>query len=194
MQSLASKLVRIMEECNSVQKNGLNEFHKYKYATSADVLEKVNASLVKHNIASIVLPEIISSCDVINNKGNTEHLVTVKAGITLIDADSGECISLVGIGSGQDGGDKAVMKAQTAAIKYAYLLSLAISTNSDDPEADRATDEGSSLSEDRDEVSRDILVCQKCGSRITPGIKSVSQKKYGSVLCMKCQKQVQGVA
>ena len=34
------------------------------------------------------------------------------------------------------------MKAQTAVIKYAYLLSLAISTG-DDPEADHRTDENS---------------------------------------------------
>ncbi|MBR0289704.1 MAG: hypothetical protein IJQ82_12060 [Selenomonadaceae bacterium] len=55
--------------------------------------------------------------------------------ITLLDPDSGETLPIKGLGFGQDAGDKAVAKAQTMAIKYAYLNSLAIATN-DDPEAD----------------------------------------------------------
>ena len=60
--------------------------------------------------------------------------------ISIIDSESGETVDLYGIGSGQDAGDKAVMKAQTAAIKYAYMMSLCIATG-DDPEADTNTDE-----------------------------------------------------
>lgn len=194
MKSIAGKLVRVMEECSVIRKNGTNDFHHYKYATSADVLEKVNASLVKHNIASIVLPEIVSSSDVFNNKGNTEHLVTVKVGITLVDGDSGESIELFGIGSGQDGGDKAVMKAQTAAIKYAYMLSLAISTN-DDPEADSRTDESVySMEPVKVSVTSDVPLCSDCRAKLTTGIMNVSLNKYGRPLCMKCQKKVQVVA
>lgn len=48
----------------------------------------------------------------------------MKVNITLIDRDSDESVLITGIGSGQDSGDKAVMKAQTAAIKYAYMLSV----------------------------------------------------------------------
>ncbi|MBP2664657.1 MAG: superfamily, partial [Firmicutes bacterium] len=116
MKNIAGKLIKVMEECSVIRKNGTNDFHHYKYATSADVLEKVNASLVKHKIASIVLPEIVDSSEVTTNKGSIEHLVTVRVNITLVDGDSGESVALVGIGSGQDGGDKAVMKAQSAAI------------------------------------------------------------------------------
>jgi hypothetical protein len=194
MKSIADKLVKIMEECSVVRKNGTNDFHHYKYATSADVLEKVNAAFVKHHVASIVLPEIVSSSDVLNNKGNAEHLVTVKVNITLVDGDSGESITLSGIGSGQDGGDKAVMKAQTAAIKYAYMLSFSIST-SDDPEADSRTDEGACLVEPV-KVSgvKDDHMCSECGVKITAGVMSVSQNKYGRPLCMKCQKKMRGVA
>lgn len=171
MKNIAGKLVRIMEECSIVRKNGTNDFHQYKYATSADVLEKVNASLVKHKVAAIVLPEIIDTNDVITSKGNTEHLVTVKVDITLIDNDSGESLVLAGIGSGQDGGDKAVMKAQTAAIKYAYMLSLAMSTN-DDPEADIRTDESTNAQEAATPTNRttNSLVCTDCGSKISVGV------------------------
>ncbi len=179
-----------MEACSMVQKNGVNDFHHYKYITSADVLEKVNASLVKQKIASVVTPELLSLVDVVNNKGNTEHLATVKVEIALLDAESGESMHISGLGSGQDSGDKAVMKAQTAAIKYAFMLSLAISTN-DDPEADRKTDEGATDKETFSQAGHrpDFLLCNECQSKITPGIHAVSMKKFGRALCMKCQKK-----
>lgn len=56
MKTIASKLVKIMNECNYIKKSGTNDFHKYKYATSAEVLEKINTALVKQNICSIVIP------------------------------------------------------------------------------------------------------------------------------------------
>ena len=121
---IAKKLVEIMAECARVAKNGINTFHNYKYATAEDVLQKVNEALTKNKIACIVVPELLEFTDVTNLKGNTEHLATVKVGISLIDSESGETVQFYGIGSGQDAGDKAVMKAQTAAIKYAYMLSL----------------------------------------------------------------------
>ena len=51
MQKIAAKLVKVMADCACVQKSGTNGFHNYKYATAADVLEKVNAALVKHGLA-----------------------------------------------------------------------------------------------------------------------------------------------
>ena len=90
---------------------------------SMTTMEAINAALVKHKVASVVTPSIINSYDVTNARGNVEHQVTVGCNILLIDSESGESIDLYGIGTGQDAGDKAVMKAETAAIKYAYLLS-----------------------------------------------------------------------
>ena len=140
MQKIAKKFVEIMRDCSHVAKNGTNDYHKYKYVTAADVLEKVNASLTKHGIASVVTPSLLSMQEITTAKGNVEQLATVEVTVTLIDADSGETLTLKGLGSGQDSGDKSVAKAQTMALKYCYLNSLAIAT-SDDPEADRHTDE-----------------------------------------------------
>ncbi|NCB77362.1 MAG: single-stranded DNA-binding protein [Negativicutes bacterium] len=195
MKAIAGKLVQVMAECSQVRKNGLNDFHHYKYATSADVLEKVNAALVKFKIASIVTPEVLQSSEVQNSKGNVEQRVTVRITVTLLDADSGESVQLVGLGSGQDGGDKAVMKAQTAAIKYAFLMGLAISTN-DDPEADSRTDEGMSNTQGRGNGSSvgKAARCSDCDMPITPGVEKVSVNKFGRPLCMKCQKNQQGAA
>lgn len=114
---IAKKLVAVMSECSHVGKNGLNSYHQYKYATAEDVLCKVNEALTKNKLASVVTPALDSVVDVVNLKGNKEHLATISVKIELIDADSGESIVFQGFGSGQDAGDKAIMKAQTAAIK-----------------------------------------------------------------------------
>lgn len=197
---IAKKLVNVMIECGHIAKNGLNSYHQYKYATAEDVLLKVNSALTKNKIASVVIPEIASMVDVTNLKGNTEHLVTVNVQIKLIDSESGECVDLFGIGSGQDAGDKAVMKAQTAAIKYAYMMSLCIAT-SDDPEADTKTDENSSMGNKGSKVvnnvkkistiRKSITVCANCGEEITSDrVVQFSMARYNKPLCMDCQKQM----
>ena len=191
---IAAKLVKVMEECSHVLKRGTNDFHHYSYATSADVLEKVNSALVANKICALVKPELIGLENVTNAKGNVEHLSTVKVDITLIDAESGEKVEISGMGNGQDAGDKAVMKAETAAIKYAYMLSFAISTG-DDPEADTRTDEGSagapaitSVPSRRTGSRKSSVACSDCGVMITDKVKSFSEQRYGKSLCMDCQK------
>lgn len=204
--NIAKKLVAVMAECAYVAKNGLNSFHKYKYATAEDVLQKVNEALTKNKIASTVVPELIEFTDVTNLKGNTEHLATVKVEITLIDSDSGDEIKIYGIGSGQDAGDKAVMKAQTAATKYAYMLSFCIATG-DDPEADVKTDENnyleaqSVLTKQKAAVNKakvkakssqidNEITCAGCGEVIASDrVIEYSVAKFGHPLCMNCQKQ-----
>lgn len=204
---IAKKLVSVMNECNHIAKNGINDYHKYKYATAEDVLRRVNEALTKNKIASVVIPEIASMDDVTNLKGNTEHLVTVNVQIKLIDSESGETVDLFGIGSGQDAGDKAVMKAQTAAIKYAYMLSLCIATG-DDPEADSKTDENSASGNKGTKAikpinnirafsshTKSVAVCANCGKEITSDrVVQFSMAKYNKPLCMDCQKNINKIA
>lgn len=198
MQKLAKKLLQVMQDCSHIQKNGTNQFHGYKYATSADVLERVNASLVQNGIVSIAKPEVVHTQDVTNARGNAEHLVSVQMSITLIDTESGESLEIQGLGSGQDVGDKAIMKAETAAIKYAYLLTLAVSTG-DDPEADNRTDEGMQFPVKNAAhhvaartISKGIgknngSQCADCGTAISDKVHSFSMKRFGLPLCMECQ-------
>jgi hypothetical protein len=194
MQKIAKKLVQVMQECRYIQKTGTNEFHHYRYATSAEVLEKINTALVKQKLCSVAVPEILQQADVTTAKGTIEHMVTVKIDITLIDVDSGESVSFSGIGTGQDGGDKAVMKAQTAALKYAYLITMLVSTG-DDPEADAKTDEITLVPVQKNQtLQNDVSICSTCGFKLTPGVRNVSLKKFGRPLCMQCQKKAQGAA
>lgn len=202
MQKIAKKFVEVMRECSHVAKNGTNSFHQYKYATAADVLEKVNASLTKHGLASVVTPNLLSVQEVTTAKGNIERLATVEVSIMLIDSESGESLTLKGLGSGQDPSDKAIAKAQVMGIKYAYLSSLAIATN-DDPEADSKTDDAmnfnppnsnpdTSPAQNRNSPARanpvTKLLCHDCGSAISQKVADYSQAKFGKFLCYDCQR------
>ena len=194
MQKLAKKFVEVMRDCSHVAKNGSNDFHKYKYATASDVLEKVNASLTKHGIASVVTPTLLSVQEVTTAKGNTERLATVEVTVTLIDGESGESFAIKGLGSGQDAGDKSIAKAQTMALKYAYLESLTIATG-DDPEADRHTDEV--MQQNPVQVknkSANALVCHDCHCAISQKVADYSKAKFGRFLCLECQRAQKSVA
>jgi len=194
MQKIAKKFVEVMRECSHVAKNGTNSFHKYKYATATDVLEKVNTSLTKHGLASVVTPTLLSMQQVTTAKGNVEQLATVEVSVTLIDAESSETLTVKGLGSGQDPSDKAVAKAQTMAIKYAYLASLAIATG-DDPEADLHTDEV--MQQNPVQVknkSANALVCHDCHCAISQKVADYSKAKFGRFLCLECQRAQKSVA
>ena len=204
MQKIAKKFVEVMRECSHVAKNGTNEFHRYKYATAADVLEKVNASLTKHGLASVVTPTLLSVQEVTTAKGNIERLATVEVSVILIDSESGESLTLKGLGSGQDAGDKALAKAQTMALKYCYLSSLAIATG-DDPEADSKTDDAMHFKpplETPAQIDNSVtrtknatkLVCNDCGSVISQKVADYSKAKFGRFLCLDCQRAKKSAA
>jgi len=194
MQKIAKKFVEVMRDCSHVTKNGTNDFHKYKYATATDVLEKVNASLTKHGLASVVTPNLLSMQQVTTAKGNVEQLATVEVSVTLIDAESGESLTLKGLGSGQDSSDKAVAKAQTMALKYTYMASLAIATG-DDPEADSKTDEVMQLkpAPQKNNVTNS-LTCHECHCVISQKVADYSKAKFGRFLCLDCQRAKKSVA
>ncbi len=192
MQKIAKKFVEVMKDCSHVAKNGTNSFHNYKYATATDVLEKVNSSLTKHGIASVVSPNLLNMQQVTTAKGNIEQLATVEVTVTLIDSDSGESLTLKGLGSGQDPSDKATAKAQTMALKYTYLASLAIATG-DDPEADLHTDDVMPPKSTSPKTANN-LICNDCGSLISQKVADYSKAKFGRFLCLDCQRAKKSVA
>lgn len=202
IKKITAKLVKVMDVVSHVQKNGTNEFHKYQYATAADVLEKVNEALVKNKICTVARAQLISLEHVVNARGNQEHLATVQMHIRMIDSESGEYVDIAGLGNGQDSGDKAVMKAETASIKYAYMMAFNISTG-DDPEADIRTDQFVAETPrpiqniqprtvSRGNASYGLgAVCADCGSKISDKVQQFSEKRFGVGLCMDCQKHHQ---
>ena len=132
--SLEAKLSEVAQDVAYVQKDAKNDFHKYSYASAEAVLRKVNEALTTRKIAISSNAELVHFED-----GNAIVRLTLK----FVDGENGEILVVQGLGQGQDKGDKAVMKANTAALKYAYANAFTMSWG-DDPEADAATDRSTS--------------------------------------------------
>jgi len=127
--NLAEKLSEVMAEVGYVQKDATNSsFHKYRYASAEAVLKKVNSALSERGIA------VSSEAELTHYDGG--HAI-VRLSLTFHDGD--ESLTAQGLGEGSDKGDKATMKANTAALKYALANAFMISWG-DDPEADATTD------------------------------------------------------
>jgi hypothetical protein len=195
MKAIASKLVKIMQECSYVQKRGRNAFHNYNYALASDVLDKVGESCVKHGVATVANAEILEWKPV-DKQGRdgakTEFYATVRVCITAIDQDSGESVTFSGVGCGQDVGDKAVMKAETAAIKYAWMTTLNIATG-DDPEADETVDKrnAESVTPPPAQATKPEAapICENCGKALPRARVTISQRNNdGKILCTGCGK------
>jgi len=122
--SLAVKILRVMQDVEGVIKDSVNEFHKYKYASDAAIIQTVRVSMIKHKL--IAVPNQVSCV----KEGD---MTTIGVCYKLIDGDSGECVESMVYGQGQDKGDKGAYKAATGAEKYFFLKTFLIPTF-DDPE------------------------------------------------------------
>lgn len=200
MLNITQKVSEMMNECSYVAKNGYNTGIKYKYAQASDVTRLVRPALLKYKLITVINHEVIDFSVVKNKSGNEEKIATVKISVTLIDTETGETLVTTGLGSGIDHGDKAIMKAETAALKYAFLQLLSIETG-DDPEGDVSVDErmGATtpeapvISEDKHTISFDENKLYKCSNcpdeEVTAKVADFSMRKFNRILCYKCQKK-----
>jgi len=135
--ALAKQLAEVMHEVGYVQKDSMNDFHHYKYASAEAVLKKVNVALSSRGIAASTRAELVSQ-EIIKTDKGAKVLAVVKLSMDFTDGQ--ESITAEGLGSGMDSADKAVMKANTAALKYLVANAFLISWG-DDPEADNKVDQ-----------------------------------------------------
>lgn len=136
---LAAKLVKVMGAIGHIPKRGRNDFFGYDYATEADVADAVRTALVAEGVVMIPSIADVREREVLTRKNQKEIVTTVTLDVTFIDGDSGQTFTFQMAGAGQDSGDKGIMKAISAAVKYAQLKALCLPTG-DDPEADDGTD------------------------------------------------------
>ncbi len=135
--SLVRKLSNVMGAVERVAKNGVNAFHKYSYATEADITQAVRGALSEQGVMMVPTVENIEWAEITTGAGKKERLCTAHFLFTLLDSDSDSKIEFRNIGQGQDAGDKAFYKAATGATKYA-LLKLFLIPTGDDPENEKA--------------------------------------------------------
>jgi len=133
MKQVLAALINASREVGYVQKRGYNDFQKYSYVTEADILQEVRPALLKHGLVMIPSVESISH----DEHGNTHISVRYD-----VYHESGETLSFVMAGSGNDRnskgvGDKGIYKALTGCNKYALLKAMQLATG-DDPEEEKA--------------------------------------------------------
>ena len=199
---LAKKIVAVMAECRNVEKKGFNDKQKYKYASAAAVVSMVNEALTKNNIATLAETELLRKDIVTSSEGKTSNYASVKITITLIDSDSGETAKISAVGDGWDSLDKAVAKAQTQALKYAYMSSFGIAQG-DDPDDDRnyfeqtpspgyksnGTANGNSNGNWNGDGKAIVGQCEECGKDVNEKSAYYSKKSFNKLLCYNCQQK-----
>ena len=121
-----SKMLKVHAAVHRVPKNGRNEFHKYDYATEADLTDTLRPLMAEAGV--LFFPTIESE----TKQGD---VATVVLKVSFIDAEDGSSIIGRWLGEGQDKGDKAFYKAFTGAVKYALMKTFLVATG-DDPELD----------------------------------------------------------
>jgi len=136
--SLVKKLAEVMAAVGWIEKTGFNEFHRYKYAQEADLVQALRGELAKRHL--FVFPNV-KECK------RSEHTVESSRGIrktqlteiavewTFVDGESGEERTITVHGVGEDNVDKGFYKAFTGSEKYMLMKSFLIPTG-DDPERD----------------------------------------------------------
>lgn len=127
-QGIYGKILAVQKAIDSVPKRGFNAFHKYSYATEADILT-VKEILNAHGL--IILPTTLKKETGFKPDGKSWASVTLL--FRVVDSDSGEMVESQFSGYAEDNFDKAIYKATTGANKYFYLKFFGIATE-DDPE------------------------------------------------------------
>ena len=130
---LFQKVLEAQKAISAIPKRGYNSFHKYHYATEADILS-IKETLNDKGL--VVLPTTLHQETGFKPDGKSWASVTLL--FRVIDADSGESIESQFTGYAEDNFDKAIYKATTGANKYFYLKFFGIATE-DDPERDEVS-------------------------------------------------------
>ena len=193
--AIGTKMTAVMEACRYMPKDAENTFQHYRYTTAAGMFAKINEAMTAQGLYTQVEMTLLDMRDATTSKGNAEKHATVSAKIIVTDSESGETVTFTGLGSGQDAGDKAIMKANTAALKYAYIGGLCIAM-SDDPESDTGNtyQPPTPPKKSNGNTANGEIVgkCEKCGKAVTAKVADFSQKKFGKRLCYNCQPKSDG--
>jgi len=131
-QQFISDLSEVMAEVGYVQKDATNTGQRYRYASAEHVLNKVRGALAERGMA-VESHASLEHFEVFDTEKGKRSIAVVKLSISVTDGT--HTATMEGLGEGVDAGDKAVMKADTAALKYAVASGFLISWG-DDPEAD----------------------------------------------------------
>jgi len=137
MKNLALKLAKITAELGGIAKDGRNEHQKFDFISYEHLYAAVRPLLSREKVAIIPSVESVSEERYETNNGGSGWRTTVTMNETIIDADSGDTMTVKAMGSANDTGDKSLGKAITEADKRWLFKLFKVSSKDDvDPDAD----------------------------------------------------------
>lgn len=141
--ALYAAVAATMADVPYVLKTGDNTFHRYMYASDADLLDKLQPAMAKHGLCIMPTSVVVGFTESKTAKGKAETRADLLITYTLGHKD-GASVQVQVPGSGADGGsaDKAVYKAMTGAFKYALRQTFAVPTGNDPERAESPPAEG----------------------------------------------------
>lgn len=121
--AVASKVLQVMEQVGAIRKTQRNTHQGYMYRGIDDLYGALQPAL--KSVGLLIVPRVLSTTSEVVDKTKR---VEMEVEYTLIDTDTGACITASAAGEGVDKSDKAVNKAWTAAYKYFLFQLLCIPT------------------------------------------------------------------
>lgn len=158
MSELSERFSVAIGKMGRLEKDKRNEHSRYDYLSEEAVKAAVSKAVAEHNLApSRITFEVIAD-EWRSAKQGEANIVKVRA-VLCWGEDRVE-----GLGCGIDYGDKAILKAQTAAIREAWKNRFIIATGHD-PEADEETDsDGPTKGAPHPTVSTVVEEIEACGT------------------------------
>lgn len=117
---IGDKIIKIMSEIKPIEKTGVDEEKKYKFAKSEDIIAMVNPLLVKYKV--IIVPVKVVNFSAQGHK----VFITMKYQFIDVETPEKETIEVEIPGSGFDEKGRAVYAALTGAYRYAMQEVFAI--------------------------------------------------------------------
>jgi hypothetical protein len=149
--TLVRKLAEVMLAVERIPKRGRNDFHKYDYATEADIAATVRKELADRHV--MLVPSIVGeSRHAVGEKGSV--LTVLEMEMEFLDGESGESLKKPWRGYGTDKEDKGGYKAMTGGEKY-FLLKTFLMPTGDDPEATTKDERSDKRQQDKSTVKPD---------------------------------------
>lgn len=136
--TIHERLLAAQESVEAVVKRGINEQQRYTYATAADVIAVCRAALHDAGLFAVTTATRVAERRGYETKSKAQGLyVEVAVELRIMDGEGNRLVfTAAGAGADLGGGDKAILKAQTAATKYAYAAALALPFADFEPEKD----------------------------------------------------------
>lgn len=132
--TIAKAILAVASQIGAIQKEGWNDFQKYKYTRWEDIAEKLSPLLIAHNLI-INQSELSRSLLEENDKGS---VLAIVYHFTIINSEGEQwpAVEWTGIARLRDGkgvtDDKAALKAQTQAEKSFCVKQFKIITEQED--------------------------------------------------------------